>query len=105
MQVAYSIQIRRPGFSDNKTLHSLVIFTIFLLQYPAKGAKQKSLVVWKMRAPDKIPLVRREEPSNGSSSVGDRESGHGLIRRASQRREMPPIKALADFSPDANNSV
>uniref|UniRef100_A0A915LA29 Catenin alpha-2 n=1 Tax=Romanomermis culicivorax TaxID=13658 RepID=A0A915LA29_ROMCU len=63
-------------------------------KYPSKGSKQSSLVVWKMRGPDKKPLVRKEEPS--ATIVG--KSAQSIIRRSSQRREMPPIKVLADFS-------
>lgn len=45
-----------------------------------------------MRAPDKKPLVRKETKNMG------------VIRRASQRRELQPIKVLAEFSP-GNDAV
>jgi catenin alpha len=57
-------------------------------KYPAKSGKASSLVVWNMRAPEKKPLVRPDVP----------QKPHGIIRRASHRREMPPIKALAEFN-------
>lgn len=59
-------------------------------QYPRKGANAAGqLVVWKMRAPEKQPLYKPAAPP---------KTGHGIIRRASDRRAMPPIKALAQFN-------
>jgi len=73
-----------------KNLLNAVVLTvksayIASTKYPAKGSKQSSLVVWKMRKPDKKPLVRQESKP------------HGIIRRSSQRRELQPIRVLADF--------
>lgn len=41
------------------------------------------MVVWRMRAPEKMPLVRKEKQ-------------HGIIRRASDRRQLP-LRELAKF--------
>jgi len=73
-----------------KNLLNAVVLTvksayIASTKYPAKGSKQSSLVVWKMRKPEKKPLVRQDSKP------------HGIIRRASQRRELQPIRVLADF--------
>lgn len=45
------------------------------------------IVVWKMRAPDKKPLVKREK----------QEEQTARVRRGSLKKSVPPIKALAEF--------
>merc|ERR1712179_206105 len=45
------------------------------------------LVVWKMKAPEKKPLVRREAP----------EEVRAKARRGSQKRAANPLKALSEF--------
>ena len=45
------------------------------------------IVVWKMRAPDKKPLVKREKSDETQNRV----------RRGSLKKCVPPIKALAEF--------
>merc|ERR1712141_101205 len=54
-----------------------------------KGSmKQKQpIVVWKMKVPDKKPLVKREEP----------EQVNARVRRSSTRRTANPIKVLREF--------
>ncbi|XP_035671717.1 catenin alpha-2-like isoform X3 [Branchiostoma floridae] len=46
------------------------------------------VVLWKMKAPEKKPLVRREKPEELSAKV----------RKGSQKRHFSPIQALSEFS-------
>ncbi|XP_078669971.1 catenin alpha-2-like isoform X4 [Branchiostoma floridae x Branchiostoma belcheri] len=46
------------------------------------------VVLWKMKAPEKKPLVRREKPEELSAKV----------RKGSQKRHVSPIQALSEFS-------
>ncbi|XP_014661382.1 PREDICTED: catenin alpha-like [Priapulus caudatus] len=56
-------------------------------KYP-RGTNRKPIVVWKMKAPEKKPLVRRERP----------EELHAKIRKGSEKRaSVNPIKALSEF--------
>lgn len=48
------------------------------------------MFVWKMKAPEKKPLVRRERPDETRAKV----------RRGSQKRHIAPIKALSEFHSD-----
>ena len=43
--------------------------------------------MWKMKAPEKKPLVRRENPDELRSKV----------RKGAQKKKIEPIKALSDF--------
>lgn len=54
-------------------------------KYRRKNTAAPSLVEWKMAPPQKQPLVRVYNKS------------HGIVRRASEKRPMPPMKALAQF--------
>lgn len=54
----------------------------------AVAAAQNPIVVWKMKAPEKKPLVKREKPEDSAARV----------RRGSLKRSVPPIKALAEFT-------
>ena len=61
-------------------------------KYPTLAANEgkrgkKPLVVWKMRAPEKKPLVRRDSPDEVKAKV----------RRGSQRKPANPMKVLAEF--------
>lgn len=49
--------------------------------------KVHPVVVWKMKVPEKKPLVRREAP----------EEIKAKVRRGSQKRASNPIKALSEF--------
>lgn len=52
---------------------------------------QSPIVVWKMKAPEKKPLVRPEKP----------EEVRAKVRRASQKKTQNPVHALSEFqSPD-----
>ena len=48
---------------------------------------QSPVVMWKMKAPEKKPLVRRE----------NLEEGRGKIRKGEQKKKIEPIKALSEF--------
>merc|ERR1712168_1570707 len=50
------------------------------------------LVVWKMKAPEKKPLVRREKP----------EEVRAKIRKGSQKKHITPIKELSQFQSPAD---
>ncbi|XP_037091694.1 catenin alpha-like isoform X2 [Pollicipes pollicipes] len=51
------------------------------------------IVVWKMKAPEKKPLVRREKP----------EEVRAKVRKGSQKKHLTPIKALAEFQSPADS--
>jgi len=57
-------------------------------KYRRKNTATPNLVEWRMAPPQKQPLVRPAQPAKT----------HGVVRRASDRRAMPPIKALAEFT-------
>ena len=48
---------------------------------------QPPLVIWKMKAPEKKPLVRREAP----------EEVKAKVKRGSQKKPTSPLKALSEF--------
>lgn len=49
---------------------------------------QSPIVVWKMKAPEKKPLVRPEKP----------EEVRAKVRRASQKKTQNPVHALSEFT-------
>lgn len=58
---------------------------------PGSSGLSAPVVVWKMKAPEKKPLVRREKP----------EEARAKVRRGSQKKTITPLKALSEFqSPD-----
>ena len=65
------------------------ITLLLSLQYPRQGAAANNIpiVVWKMKAPEKKPLVRREKP----------EEARAKVKRGSQKKSIAPIKALSEF--------
>lgn len=48
---------------------------------------QSPIVVWKMKAPEKKPLVRPEKP----------EEVRAKVRKGSQKKVQNPIHALSEF--------
>merc|ERR1719215_1405133 len=66
---------------------SYVASTKYPRQAAASGLNAKPIVIWKMRAPDKKPLVRRDSP----------EEVKAKVRRGSQKKPANPMKALAEF--------
>jgi catenin alpha len=59
----------------------LFIFTFLVFFF------QSPIVVWKMKAPEKKPLVRPEKP----------EEVRAKVRKGSQKKVQNPIKALSEF--------
>lgn len=55
--------------------------------------RQSPIVVWKMKAPEKKPLVRREKP----------EEVRAKVRKGAQKKHLTPIKALAEFQSPADS--
>ena len=48
---------------------------------------QKPIVMWKMKAPEKKPLIRRE-------NLDERRSN---VKKGEQKKKIEPIKALSEF--------
>merc|ERR1712141_612 len=59
------------------------------------GEKPKPIVVWKMKIPEKKPLVRREVP----------EEVRAKVRRGSQKRAANPIKVLSEFQNPEDETI
>lgn len=77
-----------------KNLMNAVVLTVkssyvASTKYPRVGAASgvSPVVVWKMKAPEKKPLVRREKP----------EEVRSRVRRGSQKKTMAPLKELSQF--------
>ncbi len=66
---------------------SYVASTKYPRQTAAAGINMKPIVVWKMRPPEKKPLVRRDSP----------EEVKAKVRRGSQKKPANPMKSLAEF--------
>ncbi|KAF6197409.1 hypothetical protein GE061_020232 [Apolygus lucorum] len=56
---------------------------------------QSPIVVWKMKAPEKKPLVRPEKP----------EEVKAKVRKGSQKKVQNPIKALSEFQKFTSQSM
>ncbi|XP_044009996.1 catenin alpha-like [Aphidius gifuensis] len=69
----------------NAVVHTVKASYIASTKYPRTDTNTP-IVVWKMKAPEKKPLVRRETSSKKN-----------IIRRESQKMEQSPIKVLSDF--------
>ncbi|KPI99619.1 Catenin alpha [Papilio xuthus] len=54
---------------------------------------QSPIVVWRMKAPEKKPLIRPERP----------EEVRAKVRRGSQKKQPSPVRALAEFQSPAEN--
>ena len=68
-----------------------VASTKYHSRVPNGAAMSAPLVVWKMKAPEKKPLVRRDKP----------EETRAKVRRGSQKKTVNPQKVLSEFlSPD-----
>jgi len=66
---------------------SYVASTKYPRQAAEMGMDATPIVVWKMKAPEKKPLVRREAP----------EEVKARVRRGSQKKTQNPLKVLSDF--------
>lgn len=75
-----------------KNLMNAVVLTVkssyvASTKYPRQGQVSSPIVVWKMKAPEKKPLVRPEKP----------EEVRAKVRKGSQKKVQNPIKALSEF--------
>nr|XP_018896705.1 PREDICTED: catenin alpha isoform X2 [Bemisia tabaci] len=75
-----------------KNLMNAVVLTVkssyvASTKYPRQGTVSSPIVVWKMKAPEKKPLVRPEKP----------EEVRAKVRKGSQKKIQNPIKALSEF--------
>ncbi|XP_039282476.1 catenin alpha isoform X4 [Nilaparvata lugens] len=75
-----------------KNLMNAVVLTVkssyvASTKYPRQGTVSSPIVVWKMKAPEKKPLVRPEKP----------EEVRAKVRKGSQKKVQNPIKALSEF--------
>ncbi|XP_050395347.1 catenin alpha-2 isoform X1 [Patella vulgata] len=75
-----------------KNLMNAVVYTVKACyvastKYPKHGAKHKPVVQWKMKAPAKKPLVRREDPNELTAKV----------RKGAPKERIEPVKALSEF--------
>ncbi|XP_064465746.1 catenin alpha-like [Ornithodoros turicata] len=81
-----------------KNLMNAVVLTVKAsyvasTKYPRSGVVSSPIVVWKMKAPEKKPLVRREKP----------EEVRAKVRKGSQKKNIAPIKALSEFQSPAES--
>jgi catenin alpha len=81
-----------------KNLMNAVVLTVkssyvASTKYTRQGSVALPIVVWKMKAPEKKPLVRREKP----------EEVRAKVRRGSQKRPQNPIQALSEFQNPADS--
>ncbi|KAL1492737.1 hypothetical protein ABEB36_010946 [Hypothenemus hampei] len=75
-----------------KNLMNAVVLTVKAsyvasTKYPRQGTVSSPIVVWKMKAPEKKPLVRPEKP----------EEVRAKVRKGSQKKLQNPIHALSEF--------
>lgn len=75
-----------------KNLMNAVVLTVKAsyvasTKYTRQGIVASPIVVWKMKAPEKKPLVRPEKP----------EEVRAKVRKGSQKKTQNPIKALSEF--------
>ncbi|ESO93133.1 hypothetical protein LOTGIDRAFT_178587 [Lottia gigantea] len=75
-----------------KNLMNAVVYTVKACyvastKYPKSGVKHTPVVLWKMKAPAKKPLVRREDPNELTAKV----------RKGAAKERIEPIKALSEF--------
>lgn len=66
---------------------SYVASTKYRSKLHSSGTNYSPVVQWKMKAPEKKPLVRREVP----------DEVHSKIRKAAKKRELNPVQALSEF--------
>ena len=67
-----------------------VLKVLFLLIF--YSFSQSPIVVWKMKAPEKKPLVRREKA----------EEVRAKVRKGAQKKQVSALKALSEFQSPAD---
>ncbi|CRK88635.1 CLUMA_CG002365, isoform B [Clunio marinus] len=82
-----------------KNLMNAVVYTVKYsyvasTKYTRQGTVSSPIVVWKMKAPEKKPLVRPEKP----------EEVRAKVRRASQKKTQNPAHVLSEFT-SVNDTV
>ncbi|KAH8270526.1 hypothetical protein KR018_011204, partial [Drosophila ironensis] len=80
-----------------KNLMNAVVLTVKYsyvasTKYTRQGTVSSPIVVWKMKAPEKKPLVRPEKP----------EEVRAKVRKGSQKKVQNPIHALSEFQSPAD---
>ncbi|XP_039229484.1 catenin alpha isoform X3 [Drosophila yakuba] len=80
-----------------KNLMNAVVLTVKYsyvasTKYTRQGTVSSPIVVWKMKAPEKKPLVRPEKP----------EEVRAKVRKGSQKKIQNPIHALSEFQSPAD---
>ncbi|XP_073966184.1 catenin alpha isoform X2 [Choristoneura fumiferana] len=81
-----------------KNLMNAVVLTVKAsyvasTKYTRQGTIASPIVVWRMKAPEKKPLVRPEKP----------EEVRAKVRRGSQKKQPSPVHALAEFQSPAES--
>ncbi|KAL7637222.1 UNVERIFIED_CONTAM: hypothetical protein RMT77_011934 [Armadillidium vulgare] len=79
-----------------KNLMNAVVLTVKCsyvasTKYPRQGTIASPIVVWKMKAPEKKPLVRREKA----------EEVRAKVRKGAQKKQVSALKALSEFQSPA----
>ncbi|XP_068627189.1 catenin alpha [Battus philenor] len=81
-----------------KNLMNAVVLTVKAsyvasTKYTRQGTIASPIVVWRMKAPEKKPLIRPEKP----------EEVRAKVRRGSQKKQPSPVHALAEFQSPAES--
>ncbi|PRD31971.1 UNVERIFIED_CONTAM: alpha-Cat [Trichonephila clavipes] len=97
-QIADQLDSATSLIQAAKNLMNAVVLTVKAsyvasTKYPRSVQVASPIVVWKMKAPEKKPLVRREKP----------EEVRAKVRKGSQKKHIAPIKALSEFQSPAES--
>jgi catenin alpha len=89
--IVASVESATSLIENAKNLMNAVVLTV-KASYVAstkysRQATSSTLVVWKMKAPKKKPLVRLEKPTEVRA----------IVRKASQKKPQNPVKVLSEF--------
>ena len=76
---------QKPFFRRRIAVTFQSTIQVFYFQYRRKNTATPNLVEWRMAPPQKKPLVRPQEKP------------HGVVRRASEKRPLAPMKVLSEF--------
>ncbi|XP_065579492.1 catenin alpha-like isoform X2 [Artemia franciscana] len=79
--------VSEDSTADKKRRPSYFYFPVSESHAILYGIEMSPIVVWKMKAPEKKPLVRREKP----------EEVRAKVRRGSQKKNVNAVKALSEF--------
>ncbi|KAG2462374.1 CTNA3 protein, partial [Polypterus senegalus] len=59
-----------------------------IIRIHSPSGPKSPVVMWRMRAPEKKPLVKKEKP----------EEAYATVRKGSAKKKIHPIKAMREFS-------